>query len=138
MITIHWKPTPAQLRRWALLMALVLGVIGSLFHFVNWGVFAKGHEFALILWGFGAFVLFTAGTGTKIGLPAYWLCMGFAFVMATVIGVISLAAVFFLVVTPLAIGARIFGRDRLQIYRAGEKSMWRSLPTTAHDPQRQF
>lgn len=139
MITIDWHPTPAHLRRWAVTVAAGLGISGSLFQFVDWGVFRSGHGLAPWLWGFGLFALLTAGTGTRLGLPAYWAWMGFVWTVGTVIGTAALAAVFFLVVTPLGIAARLAGRDRLALRRpAPGASLWQPLPATAHDPARQF
>lgn len=137
MIIIDWHPSSAHLRRWAFLTALALGVVGCLFRFVDWGVFAHGRGFALVLWGFGAFALLTAGTGTRAGLPAYWAWMSFVWIVGTVIGVVALAVVFFGVITPLGLAARLCGRDRLRL-RPPTSSMWVALPTTPHDPERQF
>ena len=139
MITINWQPSPAELRRWAVTVAAALAVSGSLFQFVDWGVFRAGHGLAPWLWGFGLFSLVTAGTGTRLGLPAYWLWMGFVFVVGTVIGTLALAVVYFIVVTPLGLAARLAGRDRLGLRRpAPGASLWQPLPTPSHDPSRQF
>ena len=139
MIIIHWHPSPAELRRWALRTALALGVMGALFQFVDWGVFRTMHPMGRVLWGFGAFALVTAGTGTRIGLPAYWAWMGFVWTVGTVIGTLALAIVYFLVITPLGVAARLLGRDRLQLrVPAPGESMWKPLPRTRHDPERQF
>lgn len=127
------------MRKWAAVLAAALGVVGSLFYFVDWGIFSRGHEFARFLWSFGAFAFFTAITGTKLGLPAYWLWMGFVWTVSRVITHIALAAVFFLVVTPLAVAARLIGRDRLQIRRKTTGSYWQTLdPAQRHSPERQF
>lgn len=139
MITIDWHPSPAHLRRWAVTVAAGLAISGSLFQFVDWGVFRAGHALAPWLWGFGLFALVTAGTGTRLGLPAYWAWMGFVWAVGTLVGTLALAAVFFLVVTPLGLAARLAGRDRLCLRRpALEASLWCPLPATAHDPARQF
>lgn len=139
MITIDWHPSPTHLRRWAVTVAAGLGVSGSLFQYLDWGVFRAGHGLAPWLWGFGAVALVTAGTGTRLGLPAYWAWMGFVWIVGTLIGTAALAAVFFLVVTPLGLVARLAGRDRLTLRRpAPADSLWRPLPQTAHDPFRQF
>ena len=89
--------------------------------------------------GFGGFALLSAGTGTRLGLPAYWAWMAFVWTIGTVIGTMALAGVFFLVVTPLGLVARLSGRDRLGLARppAG-RSLWQPLPAVAHDPERQF
>ena len=139
MITIDWHPSSAELRRWAVTVAAALAVSGSLFRFVDWGIFRVGHGLAPWLWGFGLVALLTAGTGTRIGLPAYWLWMSLVFLVGTAIGTLALAVVFFLVVTPLGLAARVAGRDRLGLRRPPPgASLWHPLPATPHDPARQF
>ena len=139
MISIHWNPTPAELRRWAFITAAALGVMGSLFHFVDWGVFRVGHGLAPFMWGFAGFALLTAGTGTRIGLPAYWAWMGFTFAIGTILATVALAIVFYGVITPMAIIARFAGRDRLVLRDPRGASLWRSIAgVTKHDPERQF
>ncbi|MFM1904110.1 MAG: Saxitoxin biosynthesis operon protein SxtJ [Planctomycetota bacterium] len=139
MITIDWHPSPAHLRRWAITVACGLAISGSLFQFVPWGIFRAGHGLAPWLWGFGLVALATAGTGTKLGWPAYWVWMGITWTIGTAIGILALGAVFFLVVTPLAVVARLAGRDRLGLRRpAAGASLWRPLAAAAHDPARQF
>jgi hypothetical protein len=139
IVTIDWHPDARHLRRWGILTAIALGAMGSLFRFVDWGVFASARPIAPFLWGFGALALVTAGTGTRIGLPAYWAWMAFAWVMGNTLGVLALGSVFYAVITPMAAVARLLGRDRLEIRppdAAG--SMWRPLPAERHDPDRQF
>ena len=139
MTTINWGPSPRELRQWALIMALALGLVGSLFYFVDWGIFSGGRGFAKFLWSFGAFAFVTGITGTKLGLPAYWAWMGFVYVISSVITYSALTLVYFGVVTPLALLARLLGRDRLQLRAHGQKSYWHGLdPTRAHNPERQF
>jgi hypothetical protein len=127
------------MRTWAALLASALGVVGSLFYFVDWGIFAGGRNFAIFLWIFGAFAFLTGITGSKLGLPAYWLWMGFVWTVSWIITHLALAAVFFLVVTPLALIARLIGRDRLQLRRKSTGSYWQSLDSAKrHNPERQF
>lgn len=127
------------MRRWAVTLALALSVVGSLFHFLDWGIFAGGRGFALFLWTFGAVALLTGITGTKLGLPAYWAWMGFVKVVSSVIGYTSLTVVYYLVVTPMALFARLLGRDRLQLHGRGRGSYWHDLDVgRAHNPERQF
>jgi hypothetical protein len=139
MLTIDWHPSPSHLRRWAVTVASGLAVSGSLFRFVDWGPFRAGHSLAPWLWGFAVVALITAGTGTRAGLPAYWVWMGFVWLVGTVVGVAALAAAYFLVVTPLAMAARLAGRDRLVLRRPPrDASLWRPLPVMPHDPARPF
>lgn len=138
MIEIHWHPTPKELRRWACMTAAALAVMGACFRFIDWGVFATMSGMSSVLWSFAVFALVTAGTGTRIGMPAYWLWMGFVWAIGTLLGTLALGVVFFGVVTPLALCARITGRDRLALRPHRGASMWRELPRTPHDPARQF
>jgi hypothetical protein len=65
--------------------------------------------------------------------------MGFVWVVGTLIGTLALAVVYFLVVTPLGLAARVAGRDRLGLRcpPAGA-SLWQPLSAASHDPARQF
>ena len=136
---INWHPSPREMRQWALIMALALGLVGSLFYFVDWGIFSGGRGFAKFLWSFGALAVATGITGTKLGLPAYWAWMGFVYVVSSVITYAALTLVYFGVVTPLALLARLLGRDRLQLRTRPQQSYWHALdPARAHNPERQF
>ena len=139
IVTIDWHPDARHLRRWAIFTAIALGAVGALFRFVDWGAFAAARPIAPFLWGFGAYALVTAGTGTRAGLPAYWAWMAFAWAVGTALGTVALGAVFYGVVTPMGLLARMVGRDRLELRREpGTRSMWRPLPAHRHDPERQF
>jgi polyferredoxin len=138
VIAIDWNPDRRALRRWGLTMAIVMGVVGALFRFVDWGVFRAGHGLAPLLWGVGAAALLTAGTGSRLGRPLYVAWMGFAWLVGTVIGTLALAIVFYGVVTPLALVGRLAGRDRLDVRRDARATRWHPLPQAPHDPARQF
>lgn len=138
MVEINWNPAPRELRRWAVTVAAALGAVGLLFRFVLPGIFPAGQAMAPFMWAFGALALVTAGTGSRIGLPAYRAWMGFAWATGTVVGTLALAFVFFVVITPLGLAARIAGRDRLRLRAPGDASGWVPLPTAPHDPERQF
>ena len=141
MIEIDWNPDRRALRKWGVAMAAAMAAVGSLFHFVDWGVFRAGHGMAPFMWGFGAAALLTAGTGSRLGRPVYLAWMGFAWFVGTALGWIALAVVFYGVVTPMAIVARLAGRDRLDVrgVRGGPRTTrWHPLPQAPHDPARQF
>ncbi len=136
---INWSPSPREMRQWALIMAPALGSVGSLFYFVDWGIFSGGQDFAKFVWGFGALAFVTGITGTKLGLPAYWAWMGFIYIISSVITYSALTLVYFGVVTPLALFARLLGRDRLQLRSRGQSTYWYTLdPARAHNAERQF
>lgn len=138
MTTINWNPSPKEMSHWAMILPIALGVVGSLFYFVNWGIFANGQGFAKFLWAFGAISLLTGITGTKLGLPAYWIWMGFVYVVSSAIGYGALSLVYFLVVTPMALLARLLGRDRLQLRAGAAETFWHELPKQTHRLERQF
>jgi hypothetical protein len=139
MTKINWHPSPREMRVWAAVVAATLGAVGSLFYFADWGIFSGGQGFARFLWCFGAFAFLTGITGTRFGLPAYWLWMGFVWTVSWIITHVALAAIFFLVVTPLAVTARLIGRDRLQLRRRAADTYWQSLESArGHNPERQF
>lgn len=139
MTTINWHPSPREMRHWAAILAVALGLVGSLFYFVDWGIFSNGQSFAKFLWGFGAIALVTGLTGTKLGLPAYWAWMGFVFLVSSLIGYTALTLVYLGVVTPMALIARFAGRDRLQLRRANATTYWHNLTDRPpHQPERQF
>lgn len=140
MTTINWRPSSAEMRSWAAVVGAALTVAGSLFYFVNWGIFAGGRGFAFFLWSFAAVAFCTGVTGTKVGLPAYWAWMAFVWTVSWVIGHLALAATYFLVVTPLAVIGRLVGRDRLKLHKAeGKISYWQRVPSErSQDPERQF
>ena len=55
------------------------------------------------------------------------------------VGTLALAVVFFLVVTPLGLAARLAGRDRLGLRRPSPgATLWHSLRQVPHDPARPF
>lgn len=139
MTKINWRPSPAEMRCWAWTLAPALGVMGALFHFLDWGIFAGGRGFARFLWAFGAVAFSTGITGTKIGLPAYWAWMAFVYAVSSVIGYTALTLVYLLVVTPLALAARLFGRDRLQLRSHCAATCWnRPEPVPRRNSERQF
>ena len=136
---INWHPSPREMRQWALIMAAALGLVGSLFYFVDWGIFSGGQGFAKFLWSFGAFAFVTGITGTKLGLPAYWAWMGFVYIVSSVITYAALTLVYFGVVTPLGLLARLAGRDKLRLREDDKTSHWRPLdPLATHRPEKQF
>ncbi len=140
MTTINWTPSPREMRQWALIIAPALGLVGALFYFVDWGIFSGGQGFAKFLWCFGAFSFLTGITGTKLGLPAYRAVDGVRLYHQLGHHLYwHLTLVYFGVVTPLALLARLLGRDRLQLRTCRQATYWHPLdPARAHHPERQF
>jgi len=139
MTKINWSPSPREMRKWAVLLAVAMALVGALFYFLDWGIFRGGEGLAKFLWAFGTVALVTGLTGSKIGLPAYWAWMGFVYAMSWIIGHVCLALVYLCVVTPLALIGRLIGRDRLQLRSAARTTYWHNIdPARPHNPERQF
>jgi len=139
MTTIQWKPSPRELRQWAALLGPMLGLVGALFYFLEWGIFRGGEGLGVVLWTFGGVAMLTGLTGTKLGWPTYWVWMALVYAITWVIGHAALAMVYFAVVTPLAMVGRLIGRDRLRIRGPSAASYWCDQPDGAsHDPERPF
>lgn len=133
---IKWNPTPRDLRLFGLVLPCAFGLVGALFYFV----FGKT-GFASFLWGFGALTFVTAITGTRLGWPCYYLWMGFVYMVSQVLGYTVLALIYYLVVTPIGLLARLTGRDRLLRRRQPEvKSYWLASPsgTDAAQMEKQY
>lgn len=132
-------PSPNALSRWALVMALALPFVGAFFYFIDWGVFSGKQGFGVFLWCYAVVAFVTGITGSRIGLPAYWIWMGIVFVIGTVIGVVAMTVVFFLVVTPMAMLGRMMGRDPLHLRTGEQNSYWEVVPDdVSSHPEKQF
>ena len=79
-------------------------------------------------------------TGTKLALPFYWLWLGIAFVMGNIMSRVIIAAIYFLIFTPMRLLSSLVGRDRLQLQKRATDSYWLdiSLPTEPEKYERQF
>lgn len=130
MIPIDWHPSPVALRRWGLLMLLGSAVGGCVFYFLF------GHPVAArVFWIFGSVSFLTGLTKTKAALPFYLVWMGLVWGISTTLGTLAMALVFFFVVTPIGLVARVFGRDRLGLRRPAPDRMtlWQSVPPRRGD-----
>lgn len=125
MVKIHWHPAPGELRRWAVAMLVGTALGGAVLHFLFHEPLA-----ARVLWTFGALSFATGLTGTVVARPFYLLWMGFVWTVSTTLGTLALVVVFYFVVTPIGLVARLFGRDRLHLRRpsATVSSFWEKSP----------
>ena len=130
MMPIHWHPSPRELRRWSILMLFGSAVGGCvLFFLLGQPVSAR------VLWAFG-FLSFAVGlTKTKAALPCYLLWMGLVWIISTALGTLAMAIVFFGVVTPIGLVARLSGRDRLQLRHPASSTatLWQDCPSRRTD-----
>jgi hypothetical protein len=75
----------------------------------------KEPAFARLLWGYGALSCITGFFSGSAARPLYLVWMGLAWGISSTIGLVALACVFFLVITPIGLAARLSGRDRLKL-----------------------
>jgi len=128
MTRIDWNPTPKGLRRWAVTMLAGTAVAGCVLEFL------LGQPLpARVVWGFGAAAFVTGITGTRAARPVYLAWMGLVWVVSGVLNFFALSVVFFLVVTPIGLAARLSGRDRLMLRRPEPGSLWREAPPSRTD-----
>ena len=130
MIHINWHPTSTELRRWGAVMLFGTAAGGCVLYFL-----LGQPALARSLWVFGA-LSFSAGvTGTRAALPFYLVWMSLVWVISQTLGTLALAAVFYFVVTPIGLAARLCGRDRLKLRRPppGTPTLWEKVPAVRQD-----
>lgn len=108
-IQIPWKKsaTVKELRQFALVMTGGLGVIGTI-------ALLKGRPAAPYLLAIaGLFLILGILLPKSLRWP-YALWMAFAFVLGQIVTTIILTLLFFVVMTPMGLLMRLFGKDFLQ------------------------
>ena len=134
LVSINFKPDARELRKFGLTMIIGFALIGGI---LFW---REAHVLAYFAWTFGGVTGLLALTGTAAGLPLYWLWMGIAFVMGSIIGPIVLAICYYGVVTPIALIMRLGGRDALLLRKLDTDSYWVDIdaPSDVESYERQF
>ena len=140
-VKLNWKPNKKELRQFGAIFLAGFLAIGALKYFWPWEVvFSRDQRLGLILMILGLFVGTIALTGTRVALPFYWAWLSIAYVFGNIMGRIMIAAIFFLVVTPLGLLSRLIRRDRLQLNNPDCASYWHEISLTKKIEQyeRQF
>jgi hypothetical protein len=123
LVRIDWNPDVRALRRFGALLALIALVLGLLL--------AHRHRPAapFVLWIGVPAGLAAAALPGSVGRWVYKAWMGVAFVLGTVSSFVLLAAMFYLVLTPVALLLRARGRDALRLRGPRADSDWVPLET---------
>jgi Saxitoxin biosynthesis operon protein SxtJ len=125
MISINWCPTHRELRQFAgiwfpAFWAIVAVLIGS----------RTGHwRLPIALLGIAAAIAVAGLIQPRLVRPIYiaWMCA--AFPIGWTVSHLLLAAVFYLLIAPLGLLLRLFGRDKLKLrFDPGAKSYWTPRP----------
>ena len=97
-----------QLRQFGLMVGGVLILIGL------WKLYQGKHETArLILWLVGGLLVITGSIVPTLLTPVYWIWMKLAHLLGWVNTRLLLGIIFFVIITPMAIVMKVFGRDAL-------------------------
>ena len=97
-----------QLRQFGLMVGGVLVLIGL------WKLYQEKHETArLILWLVGGLLIITGSIVPTLLTPVYWLWMKLAHLLGWVNSRLLLGIIFFVIITPMAVVMKVFGRDAL-------------------------
>jgi hypothetical protein len=128
-VKIKWNPSRRDIRNFGWTLLVGLGVVGGVLAWMSYHRTDKA--------GWGTLEVFT-GTGIGIllsciflertlGLWLYKAWMGLALVLGKLIGPVVIGIFYFLVVTPIGLGARLLGQDSMQGKKAGHTTFWRPL-----------
>lgn len=142
LVNINWHPDKKGIRDFGKAMLIGFGIIGLVFALWPWGfIIHRSWHVALGCWIFAAVVGGIGLTGSRLVMPVYLVWMGIAFVMGSILGRILVGALFYLLITPMGLGMRLIGRDKLQIKKPETETYWkpRTHPgLTPEDYERQF
>jgi len=108
---------------------LILGALfGTWLYAGVWPLAAPRPAVGMGLWIFCGVAGLLGLTGTRAGLPIYWLRMLLACAIGAVVSPVVFALFFYLVITPIGLFMRLVGRDRLQLRRPAGETLWRDVP----------
>ncbi len=113
---------PPQLpseRRFGLLFTVVFAVVGIYAHFKGWS-----QTSVTILAGLSGLIALITIVSPKLLAPFNRLWFELGQLMGRIVSPIVLGAIFFLILTPVAIATRLFGRDELRLKRKAASSYW--------------
>ncbi|MBI2048879.1 MAG: hypothetical protein HY434_00820 [Candidatus Liptonbacteria bacterium] len=118
------KSTPRDLRNFGIMIGAIFLCLGLIFLY-----FGKpsGPTLAVV----GALLLASGFLTPNVLRPLYKAWMAFGVVMGFLVTTVILTLFFYIILTPLALILRLFGKHFLDLdFRSGEKSYWRRRPST--------
>ncbi len=141
LVKLNWKPSPKELRQFGAIFGSGFLLIGLVKYFWIWDwLFERNEKLGLIFILIGIVGGAIGLTGTKLALPLYWVWMGIAFVLGNIMSRVVITLIYYGVITPISVVARLLGRDKLQLKKRSVQSYWQdiSLPHEPEKYERQF
>ncbi|MFQ5428883.1 MAG: SxtJ family membrane protein [Phycisphaerae bacterium] len=119
MISPTWYPNNRYLRQFAVI---------SLFGFGLMGVMAR-FQFDLevtpyVFWAIGGLTCCAGLASPRAILPVYTLLMAVAFPIGWLVSNVLLRVLFYVILTPVGLLSRLFGRDPLRLKRPNAETYW--------------
>ena len=109
-----------EIRKFALVIAIALGVIGSF-------IYVKSGNFDVVgwLWGIGLLFLILGFILPSVLRPVYRIWMLLAYFIGGIVSRVILTVLFYVVLTPTGLVLRLFGKDVLdQRFEKDRESYW--------------
>jgi len=141
LVKLNWKPSPKELRQFGAIFGSGFLLIGLVKYFWIWDwLFERNEKLGLIFILIGIVGGAIGLTGTKLALPLYWVWVGIAFVLGNIMSRVVITLIYYGVITPISVVARLLGRDKLQLKKRAVQSYWQdiSLPHEPEKYERQF
>ena len=112
------KSEKSDLRKFGITIGVILLIIAG---FLFW----SEKESLQILFTFGAVLLILGFTIPVILKPIYWVWMIFATILGWIMTRVILSLLFYLIVTPIGLVARLFGKQFIELkWDKSEGSYW--------------
>lgn len=121
VLDVNWKPSPKQLRQFALLLAALLAAAALWLYWKSPGT----------RWAAAALLAAAVAGGTGLVRPAlmrpvYVVWMAAVFPIGWTVSHLLLAAIYYLVITPIGVIMRVCGYDPMQRrYDRNAKTYWK-------------
>ena len=136
LVKLNWKPSPKELRQFGAIFGIGFLLIGLAKYFWIWNrLFERDEKLGTILILTGVVVGAIGLTGTKLALPFYWFWIGIAFVLGNIMSRIVITLIYYGVITPMGLVARLSGRDKLQLKKRAVQSYWQDISLSS-DPEK--
>lgn len=123
MIELPWYPTSKQLRQFAFVAPVGFALIG-------WAVYrwTGSANTWIALAAFGVVLALAGAARPGLVRPFYLLALALAFPIGWLVSNVAFFAMYFLLITPIALVFRLMGRDALALRRRASDSFWSDRP----------